>query len=215
MTADRTDRTDRTDRAEPAGRAGPTPPRPDTRYVSDVAALKAIAHPLRVRLLGALRMDGPATASELARRFNESSGATSYHLRQLARFGYVEDDPEQPNARDRRWRAAHQYTSWSDADLAGDPEGAEAARWMRERQRAFAARVATAFDDARDSWSAEWQRAAGQNDLAARLTPASLTELTERVQALAEEYAARDAGAPEAEQVVIYLAGFPVRGYVE
>ena len=52
----------------------------------ELATLRALTHPLRTRLLGALRVDGPATASELGRRFGESSGATSYHLRRLARL---------------------------------------------------------------------------------------------------------------------------------
>ncbi|HZB35626.1 MAG TPA: helix-turn-helix domain-containing protein, partial [Gaiellaceae bacterium] len=60
------------------------------KQVEDLETLRAFVHPLRNRLLGALRIDGPATASELARRFDESSGATSYHLRQLARYGFVE-----------------------------------------------------------------------------------------------------------------------------
>src|SRR4051812_14770407 len=58
--------------------------------VTDVRALRALAHPLRNRLLGLLRLDGPATASRLARVVGESSGATSYHLRQLAAYGFVE-----------------------------------------------------------------------------------------------------------------------------
>jgi DNA-binding transcriptional ArsR family regulator len=189
------------------------PSRPDTYYVSDVATLKAIAHPLRVRLLGSLRLDGPATASELARRFGESSGSTSYHLRQLERFGYVEEDPDQPNARDRRWRAKHRYTSWSDAALADDPEGAEASQWMRERQRVYAARVANAFDAQRDRYSPAWHEVAGQSDMVVRLSPAALRELTDRISALAEELAARDAGAPDTEQVALYFAGFPFREY--
>lgn len=184
-------------------------PRADTFYVTDAATLKAIAHPLRVRLLGALRLDGPATASELARTFSESSGSTSYHLRQLERFGFVEEDPDQPNARDRRWRAKHRYTSWTDTD----PAGAEASRWMRERQRTYHAQVAEAFDDDRAAWPAAWSEAAGGSDFATRLTPASLLELGERITALVEEYAARDAEAPDAEQVALYVAGYPFRRY--
>lgn len=189
--------------------------RDDTYYVADAATLKAVAHPLRVRLLGALRLDGPATASELGRRFGESSGSTSYHLRQLARFGYVEEDPDQPNARDKRWRARHRYTSWTDIVVAGDPEGAEAARWMRERQRSFVTRVAETFHEQSDSYSPEWRRVAGQSDMAVRLTPASVAALTERIEALAEEYAARDAEAPDAEQVAVYFAAHPFREYPE
>src|SRR5688500_20312710 len=59
--------------------------------VTDVRALRALAHPLRNRLLGQLRLHGPATASQLGRTVGESSGATSYHLRQLAAYGFVED----------------------------------------------------------------------------------------------------------------------------
>jgi len=187
--------------------------RDDTYYVADVATLKAVAHPLRVRLLGALRLEGPATASELGRRFGESSGSTSYHLRQLARFGYVEEDPDQPNARDKRWRAKHRYTSWSDSALAGDPEGVEAARWMRDRQRSFVTRVTEAYHEQADSYGPEWQRVAGQSDMAVRLTPASVAALTEQITALAEEYAARDAEAPEAEQVAVFFAAHPFREY--
>jgi DNA-binding transcriptional ArsR family regulator len=190
-----------------------TPRRSDTYYVSDVATLKAVAHPLRVRLLGALRTEGPATASELGRKFGESSGSTSYHLRQLARFGYVEADAEQPNARDKRWRARHRYTSWSEPGLADSPDGAEANRWLRERQRSFAARVAESFDEQKDTYPEEWRRVAGQSDMMLRLTPASLAELTERIATIADEYAARDADAPDAEQVALYFAGHPFRGY--
>lgn len=43
----------------------------------DAESLKALAHPLRARLLTALRLEGPATASALGRRFDETSGSTS------------------------------------------------------------------------------------------------------------------------------------------
>ena len=61
----------------------------------DATQLRALAHPLRLQLLEALSAEGPATASRLARRLGESSGATSYHLRMLARYGFVEPDPEE------------------------------------------------------------------------------------------------------------------------
>ena len=67
--------------------------------------LRAMAHPLRLRLIGALRKEGPATASMLARMLYESSGATSYHLRILAKYGFVEDEHERNRGRERWWRA--------------------------------------------------------------------------------------------------------------
>src|SRR5262249_52932882 len=69
----------------------------------DAAQLRALAHPLRLQLLEILSAEGPATASLLARRLGESSGATSYHLRALHRAGMVEE-AEQRNARERWWQ---------------------------------------------------------------------------------------------------------------
>jgi DNA-binding transcriptional ArsR family regulator len=69
----------------------------------DAAQLRALAHPLRLQLLEVLHSEGPATATQLARRLGESSGATSYHLRALHRAGMVEE-AEQKNARERWWQ---------------------------------------------------------------------------------------------------------------
>ena len=65
--------------------------------------MRALAHPLRIRMLELLRM-GPATASMLARELGESSGATSYHLRELEKAEFVEDEPSRGNGRERWWR---------------------------------------------------------------------------------------------------------------
>ena len=63
--------------------------------------LKALTHPLRVQVLGLLRTHGPATATTLARRLGLTSGALSYHLRQLQRYGFIAEDTERGNERDR------------------------------------------------------------------------------------------------------------------
>lgn len=67
------------------------------------AQLRALAHPLRVQLLQVLYAEGPATASQLARRLGESSGSTSYHLRALHRAGMVEE-AERRSGRERWWQ---------------------------------------------------------------------------------------------------------------
>ena len=76
---------------------------PDERRIlhPDTRQLRVLAHPLRSRLVGALRFHGPATATQLAARLGTNSGATSYHLRQLAEVGLVEDDAERSSGRDR------------------------------------------------------------------------------------------------------------------
>ncbi len=75
--------------------------------------LKALAHPLRVRVLGLLRTYGPATATTLAGQLELSSAALSYHLRQLERFGFIVEDTERGDQRDRWWKAAHRRTIYS------------------------------------------------------------------------------------------------------
>ena len=72
--------------------------------IVDASALKGLAHPLRMAILESLETRGRATASMLAADLGESSGATSYHLRQLFRHGFVEEVPDHGNARERWWR---------------------------------------------------------------------------------------------------------------
>src|SRR5688500_13344259 len=90
------------------------------RSISEPRDLRVLAHPLRLRLRGALRLAGPATAIDLARRFAVSSGLTSYHLRMLAGHAFVEDDPGHAGGRERWWRAAHDAHEWH-APVPGDP----------------------------------------------------------------------------------------------
>jgi DNA-binding transcriptional ArsR family regulator len=61
------------------------------RLELDAAALKALAHPLRVQILRVLELRERASVTTLAAELGESTGATSYHLRQLARHGFVEE----------------------------------------------------------------------------------------------------------------------------
>jgi DNA-binding transcriptional ArsR family regulator len=82
--------------------------REETRELGDPGSLKALAHPLRQRILRRLLRDGPATATSLAAEFGENTGATSYHLRQLSEHGFVEDIPERAKGRVRWWRARPQ-----------------------------------------------------------------------------------------------------------
>jgi DNA-binding transcriptional ArsR family regulator len=74
------------------------------RDITDVEALKLLAHPLRYRMMDRLRQ-GPATSTTLAQALGLNSGATSYHLRQMAQHGFIEEVPELARGRERWWRA--------------------------------------------------------------------------------------------------------------
>jgi DNA-binding transcriptional ArsR family regulator len=178
--------------------------------VLEVEALRAIAHPLRVQLLGALRTNGPATATELGERLGESSGATSYHLRQLARYGFIVDDDVQPSKRERRWRAAAMFTSWDDADFVDDPAGREASDAMHELVLRHQARRDRQWRERRATWGREWLSNAGSSDLEVRLTPEATRRLHAAIIDLAHELEAESGDAAEAAVVSIYVQAVPV-----
>ena len=75
---------------------------PSVRVLDD-DAFKGLAHPLRVQIFDLLAIHGPHTASGVAERVGESSGVTSYHLRQLAKHGLVREVEGRGTARERWW----------------------------------------------------------------------------------------------------------------
>jgi DNA-binding transcriptional ArsR family regulator len=177
----------------------------------DAAALKALTHPLRIRLLGMLRQDGPATASELAVRTGESSASTSYHLRVLAKYAFVAE-AEHRDGRERRWQAVHSVTSWSNKAMEASP-GSRA--WLSLSRRAQiehleASLVRHEADIAGGRLGQEWVEPSGITDLMPRLTPESLAEFWEVLERKLEELTARDAANPRAAQVVLLAAGLPL-----
>lgn len=177
----------------------------------DAAALKALTHPLRIRLLGMLRQDGPATASELAVRTGESSASTSYHLRVLAKYAFV-TEAEHRDGRERRWQAVHSVTSWSNRAMEATP-GSRA--WVNVARRAQIQHLEASLsrheaDIADGRLDQEWLEPSGISDLMPRLTPESLTELWEVLDRKLEELTTRDAEDPRAARVVLLTAGLPL-----
>jgi DNA-binding transcriptional ArsR family regulator len=180
---------------------------PRFRNIDDAQLLRAMAHPLRLRLLGALRKDGPATASELARRLDESSGATSYHLRMLEKYGFVEDDPGRGRGRERWWRAADEGDEWSlDTDDAA----------MIEANRALGGQVGAAYQrwlqrwyDELPDWDRSWRAASNGTDRWFELTPDELRGLGNEVMAVLERYAGRRVPAEDTERVIVLFHAFP------
>ncbi|MET8129292.1 helix-turn-helix domain-containing protein [Streptomyces sp. NPDC005065] len=81
--------------------------KPGGTEITELAALKALAQPRRQQILQHLTLHGPATSAILARALELNTGATSYHLRELARYGFVEDAAaeELGGRRARWWRA--------------------------------------------------------------------------------------------------------------
>ncbi|QIQ04106.1 ArsR/SmtB family transcription factor [Streptomyces liangshanensis] len=177
----------------------------------DAAALKALTHPLRIRLLGLLRQDGPATASELAVTTGESSASTSYHLRVLAKYDFVAEAAHR-DGRERRWQAVHSVTSWNNTAMTGSPESRAFVNFSRRRQieHLEASVDRHEADIAEGRLGEEWLEPSGLVDLMPRLTPEAAGELWEVFHRTLDELATRDEGDPRAEQVVVVVAALPL-----
>lgn len=180
--------------------------RPDDVVRPDPRALRALAHPLRLRLLGLLRAEGPATATGLAALTGESTGTTSYHLRQLERHGLVLEDAARGNGRDRWWRAAHRMTSFDGPDAAtlaaADDDVREELlavgdQYLRVVAEGYARQVGAAISalpTLDDDLGAGWQRAFTLNDYALRLTLDEALALAADLEAVVERYRSDDPG---------------------
>jgi DNA-binding transcriptional ArsR family regulator len=174
----------------------------------DSARLRALAHPARARLLGLLRLEGPATATALARRLGTNSGQTSYHLRQLAEVGMVEEDTELGTGRDRWWRAAHDTTSWSSVHFRDDPDDRAADDWLVGYAARLHARWVQDWLDTRSEWSKAWLDASDMSDIRLRLNPQRTKAMVEELHAVLERYREHEGG-PGAEPVTVTLHAFP------
>ena len=179
------------------------------RNLEDARLLRAMAHPLRLRLIGTLRMDGPATASMLARRLSESSGATSYHLRILAKYGFIEDDRERNRGRERWWRAVDEGVQWS---LDTDDRGMlEADRALGQQLVGEYTRWIERWYEEMPGWDRHWRAAANSTDQWFELTPAELRELANEVLAVLERYADRRERRDDTERALVVFYAFPQR----
>ena len=178
-------------------------------------ALKGLAHPLRIRLLDVLSFQGPATASMLGRTIGESSGATSYHLRQLARFGFVEEaPPEGAKGRERWWRAAEGGFTLAGAELRRSPATRAAATLViQEINRGRATRLQRWLDSVFEPTS-PWHQVGADASYELRLTPEQLRALIFAIDAVISEHKTRAEADPrsaaDAAPVEVQLNAFPV-----
>jgi DNA-binding transcriptional ArsR family regulator len=177
-----------------------------------VEELKALAHPLRQRILYHLASVGSANATSIAAAFAESTGSTSYHLRQLERFGFVEENVEQRTGRERWWRLVP-------LDIRGLAEGEPATAEAREtgerlgRMRLERDRELVDRYLANRHRMSEWEDAAMFSSSIARLTRDELERFTEEYVDLLKRYwRSPDEIPAEAEAVSVLMYAFPWPG---
>ncbi len=178
-------------------------------------ALRVLAHPLRSRLLAQLRVHGSATATELAAALETNTGATSYHLRQLAEVGLIEDSGEGTGRR-RVWRAVaaagapEASVGILDPEDTDDPDDAAAADWLaRDYLEHFTGR-ATDWLDTRTQWPGPWAPVLGLEDHLVLVSAEQMTALREELVEVLERYRRLGQGNPRAKRVSVYTCALPV-----
>jgi DNA-binding transcriptional ArsR family regulator len=158
--------------------------------LTDPKALRALAHPIRLQLVGLLRVHGQLTATQAGELLGESSASCSFHLRQLAKYGLVEEAGG-GHRRERPWRATSMFTDWP--EVADDPKVEVAAGQLSGVIADFWFRQLLAWIEVSRDEPEEWQRAADFGDTFAYLTAAELTELKARIRELVDAYLDRQA----------------------
>ena len=186
-----------------------------TPSLTDPKALRAIAHPLRVRLYELLTAEGPATVSQLAEKLGAMVGTVSYHLRQLEAYGYIEKAPELANSRrETWWRAVPGGLRWSEVALEEAPGGREASDAARRVLLGRQIDRLRAWIEHADDWETTWRSAAFSTDMLLTLTPDELEQFGKDVSAVVHRWveATRDAASRDGvdrQQVFFFAHAFP------
>lgn len=156
--------------------------------VLDTGALRALAHPLRVRIYDILSQYGPQTASTLAELLGESSGSTSYHLRALAKHDLIRECTDRGTGRERWWERPIGGISFANAEAMKTPTGRAATQivmneFFRNRNEQLMDFVNTGLARAGESW----QAGTLISTATAQLTPEQTKELSSKIMALIDD----------------------------
>jgi len=189
----------------------PAPDRPEVRKVGDTRALRALAHPLRVRLYEFVSREGTLTTTQASALTGESTASCSFHLRQLAKYGFIEE-ASTGRGRERPWRrtaAANQF-----GHLAADPDFAAAAELAGAIAAEHYLGQLAEFLSKPDEQRAEWREASFLHDALLYLTQEELAGLKHDLLELTARYLKRTLNRDErpvgSKPVAVFAAGFPL-----
>ncbi|MEV6864374.1 helix-turn-helix domain-containing protein [Streptosporangium subroseum] len=186
----------------------PEPAKPTRRI--DARSLRGLAHPLRVRLLELLKLDGPATSTGLSERLGENTGTVSWHLRHLAEHGFIEEETGRGTKRERWWRVVKQQSVLNTVDFRDNPETRGALSvYLHELVNQQFNRV---IDYIGEDWGDEWRNVgtlSAWSDL--RMTPDQLKTLNEELTAVIERHLPAPGAEPDSDAlpIIVQLQSFP------
>lgn len=155
------------------------------RLIDDPRSLRALAHPLRLELLSLVGRAGHITAADAARELGVSHALASHHLRQLAKYGYVEQIDGADN-RERPWQLVSTSHSWS--GIEDKPGGAAAVAIVEQVAAERVLEQLVDWQERRQDWPAEWREHTGLGRSTVYLTRAETASLVEAIDALVADY---------------------------
>ncbi len=198
----------------PADAPAETPEPAEERFKPlGLEALRALAHPLRVQIVNELSDFGPLTASGLGARLGESSGATSYHLRQLAKHNIIREVEDKGSARERWWEMSPGGVTIGSPETLGTPAGREATELVsREWQHNNERRLAAFMRFGLDRLGMDWVESASLSTAHLKLTREQLKAFGEEYMALLDTLTAKYRGqeTPGARRTQIQFNAFPL-----
>ncbi len=182
------------------------------RELSDPQTMRALTHPVRLALLQALELEGPLTATQAGELIGEPPNTCSFHFRQLAKYGFVEEAGPAPG-RSRPWRLRTHRMHFT--DLHEDPDTAVAARGLDRMLRERYFERLAAFYESRSGYPLAWQQVTGGSQALLHVTPEELKAIDEQIMAILAPYAGRGADLAkrpaDSLPIEVLLFAYPVR----
>ena len=184
----------------------------ELRNVNDPKTLRALTHPVRLALLEALALEGPLTATAAGELIGESPTTCSFHFRQLAKYGFVEEADTGPG-RLRPWKIINIGMRWS--DISEDPETSVAAKSLERMVFDRALGRLSEFQTTKANFPKVWQEASQNVETILWATPAELEQATNEIMAIFKRFHERvtvESTRPEGSlPVEALLFAYPVR----
>jgi hypothetical protein len=182
------------------------------RDVTDPKTLRALTHPVRLALLEALALEGPLTATAAGELIGESPTTCSFHFRQLAKYGFVQEADSGPG-RLRPWKLVSIGMRFS--DVTEDPEMSVAAKSLERMVFDRAMSRLSSFISTKSSFPKAWQEASENTESILWVTPAELEKVTREVTVVLNQFIERNADPslrPEGSlPVEALMFNYPVR----
>jgi DNA-binding transcriptional ArsR family regulator len=179
--------------------------------LTDPRMMRALAHPARIAIWTHLAVRGPATATECAEVAGLSPSACSYHLRTLARYGFVEEDPDSAaDGRERPWRS--RLIAFTHEDHPDEPAAAKlASQLLTENMRAAAEEIRAQYLARMTEYPAAWQAGAGELFGVVHVTSEELEQIRAKMREVMTPYGRLDPAErpPGALPVRVTLDMFP------